>query len=254
MSFRDVLRHVIIQEENTRENIFARSNRALTRVALNNTGRGYRYNVRKEMSPIQANLDLLSPKEKVVLQQAAHGLTDQQIANTLGLSVNTVNAHWTHIRAKLGALTRTELVVLYVRRQGDEQKADNTPSGAGFHQQLLDEFPSAACAIDEQGTIFYANHQMSRDLQFDRDELRKKPLYDLIVANDVSVIKDVIRRVYAQEKLKPDQMNLCTWMVPKTGQPIRMILLVKPVATIRGLMAVCNMLPLMSLQMLQRTR
>jgi len=57
-----------------------------------------------------SSLELLTPREREVLQLIAEGYTNQQIADRLYVSVKTVEAHKAHISQKLGARNRTELV------------------------------------------------------------------------------------------------------------------------------------------------
>lgn len=58
----------------------------------------------------------LTPREMEVLRLVAQGLTNHQIARQLGLSVRTVEAHLTHIYAKLSVGSRTEAALLAQRR------------------------------------------------------------------------------------------------------------------------------------------
>jgi NarL family two-component system response regulator LiaR len=60
--------------------------------------------------------EALTPREMEVLRLVAQGLTNYQIARQLGLSVRTVEAHLTHIYAKLGVSSRTEAALLAQRR------------------------------------------------------------------------------------------------------------------------------------------
>jgi DNA-binding NarL/FixJ family response regulator len=55
-----------------------------------------------------APYEILSARELEVLRLLCQGRTDKQIAQTLYLSVRTVNSHVSHIYAKLGVGTRTE--------------------------------------------------------------------------------------------------------------------------------------------------
>jgi LuxR family maltose regulon positive regulatory protein len=50
----------------------------------------------------------LSERECEVLKLIAAGYTNQQIADTLVVSLNTVKKHTTHIYGKLGVKNRTE--------------------------------------------------------------------------------------------------------------------------------------------------
>lgn len=58
----------------------------------------------------------LTPREKEVLGQIAHGLTNQQIADALVISVRTVETHRAHIMDKLGLKDRAELVKYALRK------------------------------------------------------------------------------------------------------------------------------------------
>jgi DNA-binding NarL/FixJ family response regulator len=58
----------------------------------------------------------LTDRESEVLQLAAQGLTNYDIAQRLYISVRTVEAHLTHVYGKLGVGSRTEAVVRAMRR------------------------------------------------------------------------------------------------------------------------------------------
>jgi DNA-binding NarL/FixJ family response regulator len=58
----------------------------------------------------------LTPRQLEVLQLAATGATDNQIAMQLTISAQTVNWHMACIRARLGVRSRTEAVALALRR------------------------------------------------------------------------------------------------------------------------------------------
>lgn len=70
------------------------------------------------------NLELLSDREKEIVELAIEGLTDQQIGNRLSITASTVNSYWVRIRGKLGHLSRTELVSKIVQGKA------STTSGA----------------------------------------------------------------------------------------------------------------------------
>lgn len=53
---------------------------------------------------------LLTAREKQVLSLVARGLTDQQAAHRLGVSVRTINKHLEHVYAKLGVSSRQAAV------------------------------------------------------------------------------------------------------------------------------------------------
>lgn len=60
-------------------------------------------------SPLSAALGQLTNREKEVLQHLALGLTNQEIASLLHLSVRTVETYRANIQQKLGLRTRAEL-------------------------------------------------------------------------------------------------------------------------------------------------
>jgi DNA-binding NarL/FixJ family response regulator len=59
----------------------------------------------------------LTDRELEVLQLAAQGLTNYDIAQQLYISVRTVEAHLTHVYNKLGVGSRTEAVVHAIQRE-----------------------------------------------------------------------------------------------------------------------------------------
>ncbi|HWA82853.1 MAG TPA: PAS domain-containing protein [Fimbriimonadaceae bacterium] len=69
--------------------------------------------------------DSLSPREHQILSYATDGLTDQAIANALGISRATVTTYWGRIRTKIGPCGRTELVARYVREENLEAAEQN---------------------------------------------------------------------------------------------------------------------------------
>jgi DNA-binding NarL/FixJ family response regulator len=69
-----------------------------------------------EESGEEALYDGLSDREKQVLKLIAEGYTNQQIADTLFLSIKTVMTHRTNLMEKLGIHNRTELVRYAIRK------------------------------------------------------------------------------------------------------------------------------------------
>jgi len=60
--------------------------------------------------------ELLTNREREVLQLIAEGLSNQAIADELVISVKTVEAHRSHIMTKLHAKNRTDLIRYAIRR------------------------------------------------------------------------------------------------------------------------------------------
>ncbi len=60
---------------------------------------------------------LPSPRELAILRQVADGRSNQEIAASLGISVNTVESHLERLRLRYDLATRTQLAV-FAERQG----------------------------------------------------------------------------------------------------------------------------------------
>lgn len=76
----------------------------------------------------------LSDRELQLLQLASDGLTDEAIAQQLGISVPTIRGYWLRIRTKLGGTGRAQLVGQWVQRRSHEEGA----VVAQDHQDNLD--------------------------------------------------------------------------------------------------------------------
>ena len=59
--------------------------------------------------------DLLTPRERQILQLLADGMSNAEVAAKLYISQETVKSHVRHILAKLEADTRTHAVAIAIR-------------------------------------------------------------------------------------------------------------------------------------------
>lgn len=67
-------------------------------------------------APAVTGPDVLTPRERGVLEQVAHGHTNRQVGAALFISEKTVSVHLSRVMAKLGASSRTEAVsIAYAR-------------------------------------------------------------------------------------------------------------------------------------------
>jgi two-component system response regulator NreC len=66
---------------------------------------------------VQDSYDLLTPREKEVLQLLAEGKSNKEVASLLSLSVYTVETHRTNIMQKLNLHNTAELVLYAVRKK-----------------------------------------------------------------------------------------------------------------------------------------
>jgi two-component system, NarL family, response regulator YdfI len=67
-------------------------------------------------TPLAELMEPLTPRESEVLQMLASGLPNKEIAARLTISEHTVKFHVASILGKLGAVSRTEAVILGIRR------------------------------------------------------------------------------------------------------------------------------------------
>lgn len=70
------------------------------------------------MNDFVTKWDDLTPREKEIFACFIDGKSDQQIGETLYLSVRTVATHVHHILKKFGAQSRSQLIVFYYRDSG----------------------------------------------------------------------------------------------------------------------------------------
>jgi two-component system, NarL family, response regulator NreC len=66
---------------------------------------------------LEDSYDLLTEREKEVLQLLAEGRSNKEVANVLGLSVTTVETHRTNMMQKLGLHSTAEIVLYAVRKR-----------------------------------------------------------------------------------------------------------------------------------------
>jgi DNA-binding NarL/FixJ family response regulator len=85
----------------------------------------------------------LSEREMEVLQEAARGLPNKDIAKRLNLSVRTIHTHLGNIFAKLGVGSRTEAVLLALRRGWIALEDTEHPEAATEPTALTEEAPPA---------------------------------------------------------------------------------------------------------------
>ena len=65
----------------------------------------------------------LSPREKQIISLCIDGLTNEGIAQKLGLSVGTVNTYWLRIKIKLGSVGRADTIAMVLKDQAEQAQS-----------------------------------------------------------------------------------------------------------------------------------
>lgn len=135
--------------------------------------------------------DSLSPREQQLLEFAAGGLTDQAIANNLGISLATVGTYWGRVRIKFGPYNRTELVALYLKEEAtlaiDKLREENRHLLGQIDEQakttqmlqttlelfraLVETAPDGILLVNGRGEIELANEQAEEMFGYSKDAL-----------------------------------------------------------------------------------
>jgi two-component system response regulator NreC len=71
---------------------------------------------RLEQRGLEDSYDLLTDREREILQLVAEGRTNKEVANHLNISLTTVETHRTHILQKLGLHSVPDLILYAVRK------------------------------------------------------------------------------------------------------------------------------------------
>jgi PAS domain S-box-containing protein len=125
----------------------------------------------------------LSERELQLLVHATKGLTDQAIANELGISLSTIATYWGRIRIKLGPLNRTELVARYLEFKSTEEIFLLLNEAAMLRRQLetsksedselmlaLNHLPDAVALVDHEANYLYVNEVYCKVTGYSPDE------------------------------------------------------------------------------------
>lgn len=100
--------------------------------------------------------DSLSQRERQILVYATAGLTDQAMANKLGISRATVTTYWGRVRTKFGAYGRTELVANFVREQANLRN-ENLAADEGLFRGIAECCPFGIFFAGPESNCLYAN-------------------------------------------------------------------------------------------------
>jgi PAS domain S-box-containing protein len=166
--------------------------------------------------------EMLSPRERQLLEMAVVGMTDQAISNNLGISLATVGTYWGRVRIKFGPYNRTELVAIYLKDEAkhalstlksenqdlltkiDEhtQAVEMLQTSLELFRGLIETAPDAILIVNAAGVIELANDRADEMFGFERDGLLGKKVEELIpqryheahLANRQEYVEHPVRR------------------------------------------------------------
>lgn len=69
----------------------------------------------------ESSAQILSVREREVLDIARRGRTNAEIASSLGVTVHTVKFHLASVYRKLGATNRTDAIIRWLSAEGPKQ-------------------------------------------------------------------------------------------------------------------------------------
>lgn len=138
----------------------------------------------------------LSVRERQVVDLAAAGLTDLQIAESLKIRPSTVATYWDRIRLKFGAHTRAELVlhvfqetcqskILELQRQIKALHAV-VERGEDLYRHALEDAADAVLLVDRLGKVLVANRSAEEMFGYGPGELEGVPHDKLLFEADRS--------------------------------------------------------------------
>lgn len=93
----------------------------------------------------------LSEREAEIVQLAAQGKSDKEIAAALDISIGTLGTYWARIRAKRGMRWRTEIVAQFVREQIASEPV------VGLDGPVLDAIGYSITILDRDGQVLAGN-------------------------------------------------------------------------------------------------
>jgi PAS domain S-box-containing protein len=116
----------------------------------------------------------LSDRERTVLLLAADGLTDKEIANSLGLSLKTIHTYWDRMRQKLSASTRTQVFAKFLR-----VNVDSKEDGSGL-KSLFSSWEEGVWIISPSARTIYANQRIANTFGYTLDEFPKHSVGEVL--------------------------------------------------------------------------
>jgi PAS domain S-box-containing protein len=141
----------------------------------------------------------LSRREEEILQLAAQGFTDKEIASQIGVQMSTVRTYWDRIKIKLLATNRTEAVARSLKPSFAAM-----PELAPF-DGVAHAIPHMLALMDPDGKIEFANSKWQK--YFAVEPLHEIDWLDLVHADDRGVGERLWNKASARRKEQSIQLR-----------------------------------------------
>ncbi len=201
----------------------------------------------------------LSSREGQILEFATQGMTDQAIANQLGISLATVGTYWGRVRIKLGPFNRTELVAKFLKHKAEyiiqklryenhllleriaehAEVEDMLRASLEMFRGLLETAPDAILVVDGEGKVQFANDQASVLFGYSVEELSALNV-DELVPDRYRPMHMSHRDQYGENPVKRQMgEHLATMALRKDGSEFPMATALSATKTASGLIITC---------------
>jgi PAS domain S-box-containing protein len=201
----------------------------------------------------------LSPRERQLLEFATQGLTDNAIANQLGISLATVGTYWGRVRIKFGPFNRTELVAMYLKEEAAENidalKRENEEliervteqaretelleASRDLFRVLVETAPDAILLVNDKGQIELANEHARAMFGYEAGDLVGQPL-EILIPERYHGQHQQRRAEYTSNPVKRRMgEHLATFALRKDGTEFPIAAALSAAATANGTLVTC---------------
>lgn len=147
----------------------------------------------------------LSPQEEKVLTYSVEGLSDKEIANRLGISLDTVRTYWQRIRSKIGSGTRAEIVAR-LNRDANADLVDEVSRNRDIERQLRDSRARYRSAIESTLDCFFmldaVRDEKNRIVDFRYAEINGQAAV-FMGRSEEELVDLTLRTTFEDERLAP---------------------------------------------------
>ncbi len=201
----------------------------------------------------------LSDRERQLLKLASQGMTDQAIANHLGISLATVGTYWGRIRSKQGPFNRTELVANFLRGQTteilDHLKTENArltaevqahttteqklKNALDLFRLLISSAPDAIVVVDADGHIQLTNDADDIVFGYARGELSHKHVRELVPKRFHGMHNKLRKQYMSHPEKRPMGEHNATVALRKDGTEFQIAGTLSACDTEDGMLVIC---------------